>query len=265
MKGAIQKSRYLFRAIILFFILFITFSAQYTHYVYTNRLNTFLESWPQSFQKSILQLLDFIYKGSTYTIDKDTVITQLGLLKGNTWSVQIVNFSMTDLLAGVESIFTAHAAASVILIGMAVPLLITLILGRVFCSWICPVGFILEITGKLRNLLKKSNLPVHNIKFWRMNKFSLLITGLLFSAIIGFPILGSLYPPALLVREFYQETLFLFERAENNLFTFSLLGLTSASFFIILIILAEIFISERMWCRYFVRAGRFMLFWGANG
>ena len=58
-------------------------------------------------------------------------------------------------LEGLESLLITKSFYMPPLVGMMIPVLIALFLGRVFCSWVCPVTFVLEIFDRLRKFISK--------------------------------------------------------------------------------------------------------------
>jgi ferredoxin-type protein NapH len=157
--------------------------------------------------------------------------------------------TLTDPLAALESVVASRSLPRVLLLGVLIPLLGTIVLGRVFCSWICPVGFMLELNGKLRKLLRFLEIKPGNVKLWAGNKHVLLATGLAVSFVVGLPVLGYLYPPALLAREAHNGVTMMFDRAEGGMLGFSAAGLTLASWFLLAIALVELGFGSRIWCR----------------
>jgi ferredoxin-type protein NapH len=113
----------------------------------------------------------------------------------------------------------------------------------------CPVGFGLELTGKLRGLLRFLELSPGKVRLWLGNKYLILVVGLALSFVIGLPFLGYLYPPALLGREAHNGVTVMFDRAEEGVLGFSAAGLTLASWFLLGIALMEILFGPRLWCR----------------
>lgn len=76
---------------------------------------------------------------------------------------------------------------------------VTLLLGRIFCGWICPLGTILDITDRL--FAKRVRRPAMRERRWRNGKFFLLIAvGI--SALLGVQIAFLFDPIALLLRTF---------------------------------------------------------------
>ncbi len=167
---------------------------------------------------------------------------------GSVWSARVFGFSFTDLLAGAESIVTARDAALALLIGIAIPLLATLLLGRVFCSWICPWGLISELVDKLRPVVRFLEIQPGRLKFSHANKYLLLAIGLLFGLLGGLPLLHYVYPPAILSRETHTFVMTMFDRAEEGRFGFALAGLTGASLFLVGLLALELFVAPRFWC-----------------
>ena len=117
------------------------------------------------------------------------------------------------------------------------------------------MGFILEVTDKFRKFLKYLELKTYNIRFTRNTKFAMLIVGLTSTALLSVPILGYVYPPAIISREFHDLIFTLFDRAEAKLLGFTFVGLTWMSFILLGIIVFEVFISRRWWCRYVCPGG----------
>jgi len=79
---------------------------------------------------------------------------------------------------------------SFILVGL------TLLLGRVFCGWVCPLGTLNNLAGSLRK--KRPRAPGPG---WFRVKYSLLV-GLLASSLFGVQLAGILDPLSLTIRSF---------------------------------------------------------------
>ncbi len=176
----------------------------------------------------------------------------LSVIRGNTWSADIYGLSVTDPLAAAESVATSRKVTRSLLIGLALPVIATLLLGRFFCSWICPAGFLFDIADRLRSLLQRLGMPTRNVNLWRGNKYVLLIVGLVVGALVGVPVLGAFYPPAVLGREISALTAAFFSvLTDYPVVT----GISLSGFFIIGIIVAETFVSRRLWCRFVCPGG----------
>ncbi|MBT3822135.1 MAG: 4Fe-4S binding protein [Nitrospinaceae bacterium] len=120
-------------------------------------------------------------------------------------------------------------------------LVLTALLGRVFCGWLCPVHFLLEMGDSLRSLLTRFGVPVRNFRLKRTMKYAVLGFGVVSTLGLGAQIFPLIYPPAVLGRQLFELIFF---------------GSLGAGFlFLIALALAEIFLSRRLWCRYLCPGG----------
>lgn len=254
-KPHLQWLRHGIQTSVIVAILAIPLGIQYGEYLYNRNLDRFLDEWPASFQRGSLRAIHDALRATAPSADRDQILQKLQSVRGNHWSAQILGISLTDPLAGIGSICASGAVTKTVLLGMIIPILATVVLGRVFCSWICPIGFLLELTGKLRGVLSLIKIPPKHVVFWRGNKYVLLGAGLIVSALTGAAVSNEIYPPALFSREIHNAISFLFEQAENGFFGFTLNGLTGISILLALVIIIEVFVSQRMWCRYLCPGG----------
>ncbi len=155
--------------------------------------------------------------------------------KGTVWSSLIFGLDVTDPLAAAEAVAAGKTVYLPLLLSILFPVIVTLLLGKVFCSWICPANLLLEITGKLRGLLRFAEIPPAEVKFSRANKYVLLAVGLLIAAIVGLPIFALIYPPAALSRLLH-----------GWIFGTSVTGILVV---LGVIVVFELLVSPRWWCR----------------
>ncbi|MCP5107198.1 MAG: 4Fe-4S binding protein [bacterium] len=189
-------------------------------------------------RKSVpLSLIHSVFKGQ----DREKVIEWSHKVKGSVWTMDIFGFKISDPLAVLESSVTTLYLYWPLLLSMVVPLLFTLVLGRVYCGWLCPVNLVLEINAKLRKLLEKTGYRTRDIVFSRRTKYAVLVFGLMAAYIAGMPLLSLLYPPAVISRE-------IFYKIYNGFWGNGLL-------IIGLIVFIELILSKRWWCRYICPGG----------
>ena len=155
--------------------------------------------------------------------------------KGTVWSSLLMGLDLTDPLAAAEAAAASRTIYPPLLLSTLIPVVVTLVLGKVFCSWICPANLLLEVTGKLRGLLRFAEIPPAEIRFSRANKYVLLAVGLVIAAVVGGPIFALIYPPAALSR-----------LVHAWIFGTSLTGILVL---IGLIVAFELMVSPRWWCR----------------
>ncbi len=154
---------------------------------------------------------------------------------GTIWSMKISGIDFTDPLAAVESIAASKQIFIPLLISIAIPVGLTILFGKIFCSWICPAYLIMEISNKLRKLLKFAEISPGEVKFSYNNKYLVLLVGIIYALLLSIPLFPLIYPPAIVSRLFHG---LIFGTA-----------VTGMSIMLGLIILFEIFVSPRWWCR----------------
>ncbi len=276
MKIEIHKLQILRRTVqitVILMMLLVPAIARYANSVAADDIDSQMKSWEGSFQGNTLAGIDTVFRAlpngemtrpglDTPERDHQGVINYSRAFHGGPWSAELFGLSMTDPLGAAESIVARKHVAKVVLISLIIPILLTALFGRIFCSWICPMGLLLEITDKFRKVLKFLEIKTYNVRFTRGTKFALLVVGLISSAILSVPILGYVYPPAIISRELHDLIFTLFDRAEAKLLGFTFVGLTWMSLILLGIILFEVVISRRWWCRYVCPGGALYILLG---
>ena len=267
----IQMVRRTVQISVVAFMLLVPALARYTNYLSARELDRTLEKWDGTLQGEVLAGIDVVLRAlpggerdrvDRIVRDRTVALERTQALRGGPWSAQTGALSLTDPLAGLESIAASKSIVWVLVVSLAVPVIVTLLLGRVFCSWICPMGLLLEINDKLRDVLKFLEIRPRNLSFSRGTKYGLLGGGAIVVALTSMPLLGYVYPPAILSRETHDLVFGMFDRAEQGRFGFWTGGLTWASLIILGIALFEVLISRRWWCRYLCPGGALYILLG---
>lgn len=153
---------------------------------------------------------------------------------GSLSSSSIFGITLTDPFAALQVFLASKEVSFVYLGGALIVFLFYLIVrGRVFCSWVCPMNTLLELTDKLRKFIK---LPDKYFNRHQKKYYALLI--LILSFIIGVPVFELISPIGFTMK--------------NLLFTFGIGILV-----ILTIVLFELLVSKRGWCRYLCPLGGF--------
>lgn len=140
-----------------------------------------------------------------------------------------------SLLVGRLHLADPFAALQVGLLPLAIAalpiVLLNLLLGRVFCGWICPLGLLLEWVDRLRRTLglRERTLP----RWARWPLAGLILFG---SLLAGQPLFEWFSP-------------------QSNLARLLLFGLAWEALLLPAIILADLLISRRLWCNTLCPAG----------
>ncbi len=155
--------------------------------------------------------------------------------KGTVWSMRLMGVELTDPLAAAEMLAASKTIHVPLLVSILLPVLVTLVLGRVFCSWICPGYVLFELSGKLRRLLRFAEIQPGDVKFSFANKYIFLLVGLVLAAVTSMPLFALIYPPAVISRA-------------AHAWVFGT-GLTGMLVLLGAMVAFEVFVSPRWWCR----------------
>ena len=184
-------------------------------------------------------------------------------------------FFRLDPLAGIASMLAARAWIAPMALG-AITMVLAIIAGRSWCSWICPLGTVLDWTPSRRP--KRKKLDIH--PNWRYVKYFFLFT-VLFAALAGSLTLIWLDPVTLFFRTLAGVVLpglgWLLDTAEGWLYSFSAFQpavegfdravrgwlITGQPFFVANLAIAGLFavvlalnvVRPRFWCRYLCPLG----------
>jgi len=238
--------------------------ARYHNYVAAREIDDIIENWRGSIPGSLVAGFDTVLRAlpggeieraGKQQRNRKQILVYSQQLRGNVWSAQVGPLSLTDPLAASESIAASKSVRWVLVASVIVPLLITLVLGRVFCSWICPMGLLLEMTDKLRSLLRFLEISPGNARAPRGIKYAVLLLGLGLSSALSVPVLSYIYPPAIISREAGAMVSASFDRAEIGRSGFPSEALTWMALIIVAIVVLELSVSRRWWCRYVCPGG----------
>ncbi|MCD6291764.1 MAG: 4Fe-4S binding protein, partial [Anaerolineae bacterium] len=189
-------------------------------------------------------------------------------------------FFQLDPLAGIADMLASRRLLGIMAAGAFTTLVITLVLGRIWCGWICPLGTVLDWTPGRRPRLDQLDPSPH----WRKVKYFLL-TLILIAALLGNLTLIFLDPITLLYRTsvtvLWPGLVHLITGAEMAMYRVSFLrplvdGFESAVRGSVLplyqplyranVLIASLFVAilamnavhKRFWCRYLCPLGAFL-------
>ncbi|MCK8824808.1 4Fe-4S binding protein [Fuchsiella alkaliacetigena] len=115
------------------------------------------------------------------------------LFVGSLSSSQLLGFSLSDPLAGLQIILASRSLYLPLILSTLPILVIYAVLGRAFCSWLCPVNTILEF------------LPIDKER-WKyyatQPKYLILFLLLVATFVIGLPVFELITPINILARAF---------------------------------------------------------------
>jgi len=155
--------------------------------------------------------------------------------KGTIWSMRLAGLDLTDPLAAAEAIAATKHVHWPLIVSIIIPVVFTVLFGKVFCSWICPGYVLFELSGKLRRLLRFAEIAPGEVQFAHTNKYIVLIVGLAIAAVTSAPLFALVYPPAVLSRVVHA---WVFGTA-----------LTGMVVLLVVMVAFEVLVSPRWWCR----------------
>jgi len=167
--------------------------------------------------------------------------TDLNKIKGTTWSGTLFGLKVSDPLAVVGQIAAGKLVYVPFLVTALIPIIFTIIFGRIYCGWICPATFLYELNDNLTAWLRKAGVPVSRHKLDTRLKYLVLLMGVIFSALTGTIAFAAMYPPAILGREIY--------------YAIALSGFGAGMVFFILTLFFDIMVTRRGFCRYVCPGG----------
>lgn len=172
----------------------------------------------------------------------------LNLFGGSYWSVTIGGLTFLDPLAFLQVLSTRHSLPLTLAFAGLTPIILAVILGRAFCSWLCPMNTVFEFT---RPYLKKrlgSKLPKRTFFTFSQLRYLVFAFGLIM-IFFGIAVFPYILPYVLLGRFLYYLT-------------------TGTIFWIVLVFLAALVLIDALqrgfWCRYLCPTGAFLTLvgWG---
>ncbi|SHO42528.1 4Fe-4S binding protein [Desulfopila aestuarii] len=174
---------------------------------------------------------------------------QIDFVQGWYQSLGIGSLWFVSPLEGLESLLITKSVYMPALVGMLIPVILAFLLGRVFCSWLCPVSFLLELLDRLRRAITRRR-HLHNklVVAKRLLWFT-LIAEFLLSMILGAPLFVFLSPPGLVGREIMMAVFF---------HKLALEGV------VLLVVIVLEFVTRRMFCRTFCPLGGLLALIGSH-
>jgi ferredoxin-type protein NapH len=165
-------------------------------------------------------------------------------ISGTLYSMSIGPLDMTDPLSGFQVILLTFSLTSSLLLSMAVPILFTLIFGRIFCGWLCPQNLFSELADMASKKIIRKRL--FSAAPSPLSRYIVLVLVLAGCFAVGYPLANLISAPGIISVQI------------GNLVAAGTIGAEAALIGIIL--LGEMFILRRFWCNHVCTVGTFLGF-----
>jgi ferredoxin-type protein NapH len=168
---------------------------------------------------------------------------------GTFYAINIGGLGIADPVVIFQAIFASGELTRPLLMAAIFPVLLALLLGRVWCGWMCPYHLLADAAAWLRRKFvarilrvgRGQRLPVPGTLPANTCRFGFLIAGTVVAGAIGIPVLNYVNAPAITSTE---AMIFVKEHSVSLEFGF-----------IALLLLLELSILPRFWCRLFCPTG----------
>ncbi len=232
MQKHLNKIRWVSLSVIFFMLILLPILSLYQNFVAAHATYNHLSSS----EKILFDLMNMLT--SLFMSNPEE---QLDLIKGTTWSGQIFGIKVSDPLAVLSQMAAGKEFYWPFILTACIPVILSILLGRFFCGWICPATLLYELNSNIGFLLNKLGFNVGNKKFDKRIKYLVLIICLIASTYTGSVVVANIYPPAVIGREIY--------------FSIALAGFSLGTLFILFTLAFDLLISRRAFCRYLCPGG----------
>ncbi|MBI5249726.1 MAG: 4Fe-4S binding protein [Desulfomonile tiedjei] len=173
-------------------------------------------------------------------------------ITGTFYAINIGSLGIADPVVILQALF-ASGRLTVPLLGAALfPVIFALLFGRVWCGWICPYHLMADGAAVLRRFLRArlfrssfpEKLPVSGSFKANVVRFGFLMLGTVIAGAVSIPVLNYVHAPGIISTE---GMIFVKERT-----------VSPEVLFIVVVILLELTVLPRFWCRLFCPTGAFI-------
>jgi ferredoxin-type protein NapH len=157
------------------------------------------------------------------------------LVKGNlSFSLTADTLPLTDPFVLLQSLFAGHWPEVIAITGVLIVSAVYMLLGRVYCSWVCPVNMVTDFASWLRSRLgiKAGAHVSRDLRYW------LLLATLLLPLVSGVIVWELVNPVSILHRGL-------------------LFGMTTGWLIIMMVFVIDFLVSRRAWCGHICPMGAF--------
>lgn len=165
-------------------------------------------------------------------------------MKGSLFAFDFFGLPFADPLGAVQIGLSGIIPGWRLIAGALVVLAVALCLGRIFCSWLCPFGFLSELVHAIRG-----RRPQKPLKHGFRSRAVIALVGLALVPLLGFPLLNQLSLPGGLSLGFLTAAAPLSSKTIHTVLE-HLLFFAVPFLPMITVLAVELVTGERLWCRW---------------
>ena len=165
-------------------------------------------------------------------------------MKGSLFAFDFFGLPFADPLDAVQIGLSGIIPGWRLIAGALVVLAVALCLGRIFCSWFCPFGFLSELVHAIRG-----RRPPKPLKHGFRSRAVIALVGLALVPLLGFPLLNQLSLPGGLSLGFLTAAAPLSSKTIHTVLE-HLLFFAVPFLPVITVLAVELVTGERLWCRW---------------
>ena len=165
-------------------------------------------------------------------------------MKGSLFAFDFFGLPFADPLGAVQIGLSGIIPGWRLIAGALVVLAVALCLGRIFCSWFCPFGFLSELVHAIRG-----RRPQKPFKYGFWSRAVIALVGLALVPLLGFPLLNQLSLPGGLSLGFLTAAAPLSSKTIHTVLE-HLLFFAVPFLPVITVLAVELVTGERLWCRW---------------
>ncbi|MEW6347891.1 MAG: 4Fe-4S binding protein [Thermodesulfobacteriota bacterium] len=179
-------------------------------------------------------------------------VHEIYAVTGTFYAINIGRLGIADPVVILQAVFAAGELTARLGAAAVFPVFLALMLGRVWCGWMCPYHLLSDwavwIRRKFRALVRGKTevepLPVRKAFSANMSRYGFLLLGTAVAGAIGIPVLNYLSAPGILSTE-----AMILVKSRHLSIEFGFIGI---------IWLLELTLLPRFWCRMFCPTGAFL-------